>query len=179
MLSWQLGARDAAYAQMFMSDVAERLANRVQMSTDGNIVYLKAIDDNFAEIDYSMLVMLYGNESKPDTRYSPAKCLGSKKEPVRGNPDSAHVSTSYAERQNLNIRMQNRRYTRLTNAFSKKAEMLAYSIAITFCYHNFVRTHQTLKTTPAVAAGIVKRKWEIEDMVDLLDIPAFNQEKAN
>lgn len=180
ILSWQLGARDAANAQMFMSDISERLANRVQLTTDGNIVYLTAIDDNFAEIDYSMLVKIYGNpENKSETRYSPAKCLGAKKRRVRGNPDPAHVSTSYAERQNLNIRMQNRRYTRLTNAFSKKADMLAYSIAITFCYHNFVRVHQTLKTTPAVAAGIVNRKWEIEDMVDLLDIPAFNQENSN
>lgn len=127
-----------------------------------------------------MLVKIYGNSGqKPETRYSPAKCLGTRKRKVHGNPDPAHVSTSYAERQNLNIRMQNRRYTRLTNAFSKKADMLAYSIAITFCYHNFVRVHQTLKTTPAIKAGIVSRKWKIEDMVDLLDVPAFNQKTSN
>jgi len=180
MLSWQLGARDAANAQMFMSDVASRLANRVQLTTDGNNTYLEAVDNNFAEIDYAMLIKMYGNPSgKPNTRYSPAKCLGIKKKTVRGNVDLKHVSTAYAERQNLNIRMQNRRYTRLTNAFSKKAEMLAYSVAITFCYHNFVRVHQTLKTTPAVKAGIVNRKWKIEDMVDLLDIPAYNQKSSN
>ena len=111
----------------------------------------------------------YGNETgTPDTRYSPAKCLGAKKRQIDGNPDMDHVSTSYVERQNLNIRMGNRRYTRLSNAFSKKAEMLAYSVAITFCYHNFVRVHQTLKMTPAMKAGLTAHKWSIEDMVDLL-----------
>ena len=137
IISWRLGARDAANAHRFMADVSERLANRVQMTTDGNRVYLDAIDQYFAEIDYSQLIKLYGKPGdKPDTRYSPAKCLGTKKRPKRGNPDMDHCSTSYAERQNLNIRMQNRRFTRLTNAFSRKADMLAYSIAITFMYHN-------------------------------------------
>jgi len=166
---------------MFMRDVSERLANRVQLTTDGNNVYLDAVDHYFAnKIDYAMLIKIYGSErGKPDTRYSPAKCLGTKGRKIKGEPNPALVSTSYAERQNLNIRMQNRRYTRLTNAFSKKAEMLAYSIAITFCYHNFVRVQQTLKTTPAVKAGIVERKWKVEDMVDLLDILAFNQKISN
>jgi hypothetical protein len=100
--------------------------------------------------------------------------LGAKKRQIDGNPDMDHVSTSYAERQNLNIRMQNRRYTRLTNAFSKKAEMLAYSIAITFMYHNFVRIHQTLKMTPAQKAGLTHHKWSIEEMVDLLPILSYN-----
>ena len=176
IISWRLGARDAANAHRFMADVAERLANRVQLTTDGNRVYLDAVDQYFATIDYARLVKLYGKEDDtPETRYSPAKCLAAEKRPKRGDPDPYHISTSFAERQNLNIRMQNRRFTRLTNAFSKKAEMLAYSIAITFMYHNFVRVHQTLGTTPAVAAGLVSRKWKIEDMVDLIDTPMFRE----
>ncbi len=165
-------ARDAANAHYFLSDVAARLANRVQLTTDGNRLYLNAVDSAFqGDVDYAQLVKQYGNETGPaETRYSPGKCLGAIKQQVNGNPDMKLVSTAYAERQNLNIRMQNRRYTRLTNAFSKKAEMLAYSVAIAFMYHNFVRVHQTLKTTPAVAAGVAKHKWTVEDMVDLLPL---------
>lgn len=180
MVSWQIGARDAANAQMFMRDVSERLRNRVQLTTDGNRLYLDAVEDNFmGDVDYAMLIKVYGSEREnPETRYSPAKCLGTNGQQVNGTPDPDHVSTSYAERQNLNIRMQNRRYTRLTNAFSKKAEMLAYSIAITFCYHNWVRKHQTIKTTPAVAAGLCEKPWTVENMVDLLEKPA-NRKKAS
>lgn len=176
IVSWRLGARDAANAHRFMSDVSERLANRIQLTTDGNRVYLDAVDQYFGEIDYAMLVKHYGTETgTPETRYSPGKCLGAEKRPKRGEPDWEHVSTSYSERQNLNVRMQNRRFTRLTNAFSKKADMLAYSLAISFMYHNFVRVHQTLGTTPAIAAGIAARKWKIEDMVDLIDTPMFRK----
>ena len=147
-----------------------RVVNRFQLTTDGNRTYLDAVSDHFGPfIDYSMLVKLYGNPEEERT-YSPAKCLGTKKHVISGEPDADHISTSFAERQNLNIRMQNRRFTRLTNGFSKKAEMLAYSIAITFMYHNFVRVHQTLKTTPAVAAGVAKHRWTIGDMVDLLPL---------
>jgi IS1 family transposase len=171
IVSWQLGARDAANAHRFIGDLSERLANRVQLTTDGNRVYVDAVEAHLGgEVDYAMLIKQYGQDQNPEHAYSPAKCLGAKKKQVDGNPDMALVSTAYAERQNLNIRMQNRRYTRLTNAFSKKAEMLAYSIAISFFYHNFVRVHQTLKTTPAVAAGIAKCKWKIEDMVNLLPL---------
>jgi IS1 family transposase len=181
IVSWRLGARDAANAHRFMADVAERLANRVQLTTDGNRVYLDAVDSYFGDIDYAMLVKLYGNALEgPETRYSPGKCLGADKRRKRGNPDPDYISTSYAERQNLNIRMQNRRFTRLTNAFSKKAEILAYSLAITFCYHNWVRKHQTLGTTPAVAAGLADRPWRIEDFVDLIDTPMFrSREKVS
>lgn len=168
MISWRVGARDAANAHVFMRDVQERLANRVQLTTDGNRVYLDVVLDYFAEIDFAMLQKLYGLESGPDTRYSPAVCTGAKKKVITGNPDPDHISTSYMERQNLNIRMQNRRFTRLTNAFSKKAEMLEYSLALTFFYHNFVRIHQTLKCTPAMKAGISDHKWSIEEMVGLL-----------
>ena len=175
MVSWRLGARDGANAHAFMRDVQERLANRVQLTTDGNIVYLDAVLDYFAEIDFATLQKLYGpGDNGPEHSYSPARCNGTKKKVVMGNPDPAEISTSYVERQNLNIRMQNRRYTRLTNAFSKKFEMLAFSVAISFFYHNFVRIHQTIRTTPAMKAGISDHKWSIEEMVDLLplDIPS-------
>ncbi len=125
IFSWRLGSRDASTGNEFMDDVQSRLANRVQLTTDGHAVYLKAIEGAFgSEIDYAQLVKLYGEDKQADTRYSPGKCLGAKKKPVIGNPDVAHISTAYAERQNLNIRMNNRRYTRLTNAFSKKLENL-------------------------------------------------------
>jgi IS1 family transposase len=176
MLSWRFGARDAANAYHFMSDVAERLANRVQLTTDGNRVYLDAVEQTMGgAVDYAMLVKQYGNEQgTPETRYSPGKCLGATKRQIDGNPNMDYVSTAYAERQNLNIRMNNRRYTRLTNGFSKKAEMLAFSFAITVMYHNFVRIHQTLRMTPAMKAGVAADKWSIEDMVDLLPILSYN-----
>ena len=169
MIAWRLGARDASHAHAFIRDTQERLANRVQLTTDGNRLYLDAVLDNFAQIDFAMLQKLYGpGETGPESRYSPARCNGTRKKVVMGNPDPDHVSTSYAERQNLNIRMQNRRFTRLTNAFSKKAEMLHWSLALTFFYHNFVRIHQTLRCTPAIKAGVADHVWSIEEMVDLL-----------
>lgn len=179
IVSWQLGARDAANADRFIGSVAARLAGRVQLTTDGNRVYLEAVDAHFAgQIDYAMLVKVYGAENEaPETRYSPAKCLGTKNRIVAGEPDRDHISTSYVERQNLNIRMGNRRYTRLTNAFSKKAEMLALSVAISFMYHNFVRIHQTLRCTPAQKAGIDKCKWSIQDVVEMADAYRVNLER--
>lgn len=172
MVSWQLGARDAANAHAFMSDVSERLANRVQMTTDGNRVYLNAIEANFgAEIDCAQLNKIYGGAESDESRYSPAKCLGTRKQVLQGEPDIDHVSTSYVERQNLNMRMKNRRFTRLTNAFSKKAINLAYSIALDFFHHNFCRIHQTLRMTPAMKAGIVKELLSIEDLVEMLPLP--------
>lgn len=176
LISWRLGARDAANAHHFIRDIRDRVAGRTQITTDGNRLYVNAVDYNFqGDVDYGMLVKHYGNEQgTPETRYSPGKCLGATKHQVNGNPDMDHVSTSFAERQNLNFRMQNRRYTRLTNAFSRKAEMLAYSFAITAMYHNFVRIHQTLRMTPAMKAGIAQDKWSIEDMVDLLPELSYN-----
>lgn len=174
VFSWKIGTRDAITGGEFMQDVASRLAHRVQLTTDGHTVYLNAVEEAFGgSIDYAQLVKIYGNEPE-ETRYSPGKCLGAEKRPKVGNPDLAHVSTSYAERQNLNIRMQNRRYTRLTNAFSKKAEMLAYSVAIMFMYHNFVRIHQTLRSTPAMKAGVTDHKWDLEEVVDLLPELKYN-----
>ena len=153
-----------------MGDVVGRLANRIQLTTDGNVTYLDAVDAHFATgIDYAQLIKLYGEpRDAAEHRYSPCDCTGTKVKMISGNPDPDHVSTSYAERQNLNIRMQNRRYTRLTNAFSKKFEMLVYAAAIMFFYHNFVRIHQTLRMTPALKAGVSDHKWSIEEMVDLL-----------
>lgn len=159
-----------------MGDVAERLASRTQLTTDGNRVYVDAVEPHLGDkVDYAMLIKQYGNETgAPESRYSPGKCLGAKKRQIDGNPAFDHVSTSYAERQNRNIRMQNRRYTRLTNAFSKKADMPAYSIAITFMYHNFVRIHRTLKMTPAMKAGITKHRWNLDEVVDLLPELHYN-----
>jgi IS1 family transposase len=176
IVSWRLGARDAANAHAFCCDLSDRLANRAQVTTDGNRLYLNAMDDAFqGNVDYAMLVKIYGDNE--ERQYSPGKCLGADRRKIDGNPEWDYVSTSYAERQNLNIRMQNRRFTRLTNGFSKKADMLAYSIAITFAYHNFVRVHQTTKMTPAVAAGIVPRTWSISDLVELADVPQFAANK--
>ena len=167
--SWRLGARDAANAHAFIADLSERLAGRVQLTSDGNRVYVNAVEEYMGgKVDYAMLVKQYGENEAPERSYSPAKCLGAKKKQIDGNPDMALVSTSYAERQNLNIRMKNRRFTRLTNAFSKKAENLAYSIALDFMHHNFCRKHMTIKTTPARAAGIANRTWTIRDIVELL-----------
>lgn len=168
MVSWRLGARDAANAWAFIADIKDRLANRVQLTTDGNRLYVEPIEHYLGgAVDYAQLIKKYGNE-EPETKYSPGKCLGTEKRQIDGTPDMELVSTSYAERQNLNMRMKNRRFTRLTNAFSKKAENLAYSIALDFMHHNFCRKHMTLKTTPARAIGIENRTWTIRDIVELL-----------
>ena len=169
IVSWRLGARDAANAHAFVSDLSDRLANRVQLTTDANRLYVNAVEESMGgNVDYAQLVKQYGQIEAAERAYSPAKCLGTKKRQIDGNPDMDFVSTSYAERQNLNIRMKNRRFTRLTNAFSKKAENLAYSIALDFMHHNFCRRHQTLKTIPARAIGLEYRTWTIRDIVELL-----------
>ncbi len=168
-----LGGRDAGTATVFMRDLASRLANRVQLTSDGHAAYLHAVDDAFGnDIDYAMLVKLYGpdgNPNKPESKYSPGKCNGSKAHKIKGNPDRKHVSTSYAERQNLTMRMSMRRFTRLTNAFSKKAENLAHAVSLHFMYYNFCRKHLTLRETPAQAAGLSDHCWTLEELVGLLD----------
>jgi IS1 family transposase len=172
VFSWQLGARDAANADAFIRDTSERLANRVQLTTDGNKLYLNAVEEHMGgKVDFAQLIKIFGAEGEPETRYSPGKCLGTKKKQIDGNPDMAKVSTSYAERQNLNIRMESRRWTRLTNAFSKKAENMAYQIAINFMHHNFIRIHTTLKMTPAMKVGIAEYPMQIMDIVEMLPIP--------
>jgi IS1 family transposase len=168
--SWHVGGRDGQAAMTFMDDLAPRLANRVQLTSDGHKPYLEAVEGAFGgDIDYAVLVKIYGAAPEGQRRYSPAICTGAIKTRIEGNPDTKHVSTSYVERQNLNIRMGNRRMTRLTNAFSKKAENHAHMMAIYFMHYNFVRIHQTLKITPAMAAGVTKRLWEISDMVKVLE----------
>lgn len=169
--NWFVGGRDAEYANLFMQDLASRLDNRVQLTTDGHKAYLQAVDGAFGDdIDYAQLVKLYGNApSGKTTRYSPAECTGIKKKDRTGSPDQKHVSTSYVERQNLNMRMGMRRFTRLTNAFSKKFENHCHALALYFVYYNFIRKHATLKTTPAVAAGLVDEVYTMELIVDLVE----------
>jgi hypothetical protein len=152
-----------------MDDLAERLANRVQLTTDGHRPYLQAVEDAFGgEIDYAMLVKLY-ESSQGETRYSPAKCTGSEKKKISGgNPDPKNVSTSYIERQNLTMRMSMRRFTRLTNGFSKKIENHVYHLSLHYMYYNFCRIHKTLRVTPAMEAGITDHVWTLEEIVELL-----------
>ncbi len=168
-VSWYVGGRDSEAAMIFMDDLAKRLANRVQLTSDGHRPYLEAVEGAFgSDIDYATLVKIYGPAPEGQRRYSPAECIGAVKHRVEGNPDPKHVSTSYSERQNLNIRMGNRRMTRLTNAFSKKATNHDHMMAIYFMHYNFVRIHQTLRITPAMAAGVTSKLWEIEDIVTVL-----------
>lgn len=171
MVSWLVGGRDGQYALAFMDDLRSRLATRVQLTSDGHRAYLEAVEGAFGgDVDYAQLVKIYG--AAPDAfkgRYSPAECLGAKKVPVEGAPDPKHISTSYAERQNLTMRMHMRRFTRLTNAFSKKVENHVHSLALFTTYYNFVRTHKTLRMTPAMAAGVAERLWEIGDIVKLVE----------
>src|SRR5271169_878505 len=151
---WLVGRRNARDAEMFMLDVASRLTNRVQLTTDGYGVYLRAVEEAFENnIDYAMLVKIYGESPEAEKRYSPAVCIACEGKKISGNPDPKHVSTSYVERQNLTMRMHMRRFTRLTNGFSKKLENHVAAISLHFMYYNFVRIHQTLKVTPAMAAG--------------------------
>jgi IS1 family transposase len=168
--SWYVGGRDSTAAMTFMDDLAPRLASRVQLTSDGHKPYLEAVEGAFGgDVDYAVLVKIYGPAPEGQRRYSPAICTGARKFRVEGNPDPKHVSTSFAERQNLNIRMGNRRMTRLTNAFSKKAENHAHMMAIYFMHYNFVRIHQTLKVTPAMAAGVTLKLWEMSDLVKVLE----------
>jgi IS1 family transposase len=168
--SWLIGDRDGGTARNFIDDLASRLANRVQITTDGHKVYVEAIERAFgAEVDYAMLVKHYGAENRVgEARYSPAVCTGIKKAPIIGYPEEKFVSTSYVERQNLTMRMSMRRFTRLTNAFSKKVENHAHAVALHFMHYNFARIHQTLRVTPAMAAGVTDHIWELEEIVSLL-----------
>lgn len=169
VIGWLVGGRDAGFATEFLQDVESRLANRIQLTTDGHKMYLTAVQDSFGAtgIDYAMLIKIYGKDLGPNTRYSPAQCLGAIPQTITGNPEAEHVSTSFVERQNLNMRMQMRRFTRLTNAFSKKLENHAYMVALFHVYHNFARVHQTLRVTPAMAAGLSDHMWSIAEIVSL------------
>jgi IS1 family transposase len=171
IVSWLVGGRDGSYAMEFMDDLAKRLANRVQLTTDGHRAYLEAVEGAFGDdVDYAQLVKLYG--AAPESakgRYSPAECIGARKERVTGNPDREHVSTSYVERQNLTMRMSMRRFTRLTNGFSKKVENHCHALALYFVHYNFCRLHKSLKVTPAMAAGVSDTLHDMEWIVGLID----------
>jgi IS1 family transposase len=171
---WSVGLRDADCAYGFVSDLKARLANRVQLTTDGHGMYLEAVESAFgSEIDFAQLVKRYGQDPEPERRYSPAKCLGADKRIVVGNPDTAKISTSYVERQNLTMRMCMRRFTRLTNAFSKRVENHVLALSLYFMHYNFARPHKTLANpyprTPAMVAGISDHIWTVEDIVRLSD----------
>jgi len=168
-VSYLVGGRDAGWATEFMQDCAKRIANRVQITTDGHRAYLEAVENAFgADIDYAQLQKIYGAVAENETRYSPARYIGCDMKVVSGNPDPKHVSTSFVERQNLSMRMSIRRFTRLTNAFSKKVENHAAAVALWFMYYNFCRVHQTLRVTPAMESGISTHVWTIEELVSLI-----------
>jgi IS1 family transposase len=168
MISWLVGGRGQSFANAFMSDVAARLTNRVQLTTDGNAVYLIAVDRTFGvDVDYGQLQKLYTGQG--GGRYSPAKFIGAKRSVVTGDPDQQYISTSYVERQNLTMRMHMRRFTRLTNGFSKKLEMHALSVALHFTYYNWCKVHQSLRVTPAMEAGLSDHVWSMEELVGLAE----------
>ncbi len=170
--SWAVGRRDGFTAQAFIRDLADRLANRVQMTTDGHKVYLEAVEGAFgSEIDYAMLIKMYegdsGSKKHPETRYSLAQCLGTREICITGHPDPAHISTSFSERQNLTMRMGMRRFTRLTNAFNKKVDNHKAAVALHFMHYNFARIHKTLRVTPAMEAGVADHVWSLEEIARL------------
>ena len=165
---WLVADRNAEAAEILMDDLADRLVNRVQLTTDGLKAYLTAVEDAFgSDIDYSQLVKLYGATPESETRYSPGECIGCQRKRIAGNPDPLHISTSHIERQNLTMRMSMRRFTRLTNAFSKKIENHAAAVAIHFMHYNFARIHKTLRIAPAMAAGVSDHLWSLEEIADL------------
>lgn len=171
VISWLVGGRDAGYAITFMNDLRSRLANRVQLTSDGHKAYLVAVEDAFGmDVDFAQLVKIYGTASVEDQRrYSPAECIGCIPTPVTGDPDPKHISTSFAERQNLTMRMHMRRFTRLTNGFSKKLANHIHMIALYTVFYNWTKLHKTLRTTPAQAAGLTDRVWDMAEIVNLMD----------
>ena len=171
ILSWFVGGRDSDTALDFIADLKGRLANRVQLTTDDHKAYLEAIEGAFGDdIDYAMMVKLYGNVDEGQKRYSPAECVGIRKTKISGKPNLSHISTSHVERQNLTMRMSMRRFTRLTNGFSKNVENHCYALALYFVWYNFVRIHKTLKMSPAMASGVSDTLWSMEDLIQMIDI---------
>jgi len=168
--SWRIGDRSSETAIAFVDDLTKRLANRVQVTSDGHRAYLEAIEGAFGgDVDYGMLVKIYGPAPEGQRCYSPAECIGAYKEHIEGNPDPKHISMSYVERQNLTMRMQMCRFTRLTNAFSKKVENHALSVALHYMHYNFCRIHKTLRVTPAMATGVTDRLWSVGDVMKILE----------
>jgi IS1 family transposase len=175
--TWYVGGRDAHTARIFIRDLASRMGNRIQLTSDGHRAYLQAVDAAFGDdVDYAMLVKLYGDVKEGQKRYSPCECIGATKHAVTGEPEQKHVSTSFVERQNLTMRMSMRRFTRLTNAFSKKVENHVRAISLHFMHYNFCRVHQSIKTTPAIAAGVTDKQWTLEDVIEMTD--AYWKSKA-
>jgi len=179
VVSYLVGGRDAGWALEFMEDCASRIIGRVQVTTDAHAAYLKAVEGAFGlEVDYAMLQKIYGAPSDEEQRrYSPARCIGTDMKTILGYPDPAHVSTSYVERQNLTLRMSQRRFTRLTNAHSKKAANHAHAVAIHYMHYNFCRIHQTLRVTPAMECGLASEVWTVDDLVALLPKPTVKTSK--
>lgn len=170
IVSYYVGDRSGESAMALMDDLQARLANRVQLTTDGHKAYLEAVEGAFGgDVDFAQLVKLYGPTITAPGRYSPAECIGAKKVRREGNPDTAHVSTSYVERQNLTMRMSMRRFTRLTNAFSKKLDNHIHALALYFVFYNFTRIHKTLRMSPAMAAGVTDRLWSLDDVIAKID----------
>lgn len=168
--SWMVGSRDSGAASIFINDLAPRLANRVQLTTDGHKAYLNAVEDAFgANVDYAMLIKIYGEAPEGQRRYSPPEVIETRVEVITGDPDRKHISTSYVERQNLTMRMGMRRFTRLTNAFSKKVENHAHAVALHFMWYNFGRIHKSLRVTPAMQAGVSDHVWSLAEIVALID----------
>src|SRR5438067_2722833 len=172
IVSYTLRDRGAATAKAFMQDVALRITNRIQLTTDGHRMYADAVEDTFgSDIDYAMLVKIYGaSNDNPESRYSPATCVGCRTGVLAGNPDPKHISTSFVERQNLSMRMGMRRFTRLTNGFSKKLENHGHMVALYFAHYNFCRVHKTLRVTPAMEAGLTDHVWEMDELIALLEL---------
>ena len=168
--TWRIGPRDAITAHAFMTDLADRLKHRVQLTTDGLQAYVEAVEDAFGmEIDYAQLIKIYGADAESERRYSPVVCQSCVVKEIQGEPDPKRISTSYIERQNLTMRMSMRRYTRLTNGFSRKLENHAAATAIHFMHYNFARIHRTIRMSPAMAAGVTETLWTVRDIVGLLE----------
>ena len=179
VVSYLVGGRDAGWAMEFMEDCASRIRGRVQVTTDAHKPYLKAVEGAFGlQVDYAQLHKIYGAPTDEEQRrYSPAKCIGCEMKTVLGFPDPDHVSTSYVERQNLTLRMSSRRFTRLTNGFSKKAENHAHAVAIHYMYYNYCRVHQSLRVTPCMEAGLESRVWTVDDLIAMLPEPTVKSSK--
>lgn len=181
IISWLVGGRDAGYATEFISDLKDRLANQVQFTTDGHKAYLEAIADAFGcNIDYAQLVKLYGESPSqgPGRKYSPSIFKGACKQSIQGQPDMDMISTSHVERHNLTMRMSMRRFTRLTNALSKKVENYCHALALYFVYYNFVKIHKSLRVSPAMAAGLSEKLWSVEDIIALMDSNEVPQKRG-
>lgn len=177
VISWRLGGRDLRTAKAFVSDLASRLSNRIQLTTDGHRPYLEAIENSFgSDCDYSVLQKVYGFPMEYEARYSPAQCIGCEMKVISGNPDPKHISTSFIERQNWSVRTSMRRYTRLSNGFSRKIRNHRAAVALNYFAYNFIKIHRTLRTSPAMAAGVTDRLWDVKDLVALWE--SYEQERA-